>query len=300
MYRFFLFVLVSFALNGTEIIPHKENLPISQSCRLAIGCVFQQEGPWLKEWIEFHLLIGVEHFYLYNNLSRDNYLEVLEPYIRSGVVELFDYPATEYHATEQVAVYMDAFQRAKTDAIEWLALIDADEYIVSMEDTTIFPLLDEYSEQGGIYLEWECFGTSGVEELQEGELLIEKLTLKFLDQTSTRWGKTIVQMQFGTFPITEHWFAFVDGKKSPTVPLQKARINHYLVRTEKYLREVKLPRLQRCQEIGRANMFTPESLLAFFATTPYTQDNSMERFIDPLKERMQQQTASIADAPASL
>jgi hypothetical protein len=57
---------------------------------LAICAIFQDEAPYLKEWIEFHRLVGVEHFYLYNHRSRDHYQEVLKPYILSGLVELID------------------------------------------------------------------------------------------------------------------------------------------------------------------------------------------------------------------
>jgi len=34
--------------------------------------------------------VGVEHFYLYNHLSKDEYAEVLEPYIKEGIVELYN------------------------------------------------------------------------------------------------------------------------------------------------------------------------------------------------------------------
>ncbi len=56
--------------------------------RLSIGTIFKDEAKWMKEWIEYHLLIGVEHFFLYNNDSTDNYAEVLDPYIKKGIVEL--------------------------------------------------------------------------------------------------------------------------------------------------------------------------------------------------------------------
>ena len=34
---------------------------------ICICGIFRNEGKYLDEWIKFHLLIGVEHFYLYNN-----------------------------------------------------------------------------------------------------------------------------------------------------------------------------------------------------------------------------------------
>ena len=59
---------------------------------LSIGAIFQNEAPYLKEWIEFHKLVGVEHFYLFNNCSTDDYLAILQPYIESGEVDLFQWP----------------------------------------------------------------------------------------------------------------------------------------------------------------------------------------------------------------
>ena len=59
--------------------PSNHSQPLSWD--LAIATMFQDEARWLKEWLEYHLLVGVQHFYLYNNLSSDNYQDVLQPYI---------------------------------------------------------------------------------------------------------------------------------------------------------------------------------------------------------------------------
>ena len=48
---------------------------------LAIVAIFKDEGKYLKEWLDYHLLAGVDHFYLYNNDSSDDYAEVLAPYV---------------------------------------------------------------------------------------------------------------------------------------------------------------------------------------------------------------------------
>ena len=39
---------------------------------LAICAIFRDEAPFLDEWIAFHRLMGVEHFFLYDNGSVDN------------------------------------------------------------------------------------------------------------------------------------------------------------------------------------------------------------------------------------
>jgi hypothetical protein len=56
---------------------------------LSIGAVFRDEDDFLAEWIEFHLCLGVEHFFLYNHFSAtDQHEEILRPYIVAGLVTL--------------------------------------------------------------------------------------------------------------------------------------------------------------------------------------------------------------------
>src|SRR5579883_479648 len=61
---------------------------------LSIVAIFRNEKPYLREWIEYHRLVGVDHFYLYNNKSSDGSLEVLSPFIARGIVTLIDWPDT--------------------------------------------------------------------------------------------------------------------------------------------------------------------------------------------------------------
>ena len=60
--------------------------------QLSICAFFKNEARYLKEWIEYHRLIGVDHFYLYNNGSTDDFKRVLNPYVRKGVVTLVNWP----------------------------------------------------------------------------------------------------------------------------------------------------------------------------------------------------------------
>ena len=53
---------------------------------LSVCAIYKNEARYLAEWLEFHLLAGVEHFFLYDNNSTDDHREVLAPYLRAGVV----------------------------------------------------------------------------------------------------------------------------------------------------------------------------------------------------------------------
>ena len=61
---------------------------------LSICAIYRNEGEYLREWIEFHRLVGVERCYLYDNLSTDSHREVLAPYVEQGIVAASGWPHT--------------------------------------------------------------------------------------------------------------------------------------------------------------------------------------------------------------
>jgi hypothetical protein len=111
-----------------------------QALDVGIAAVFNDEAPYLKEWIDYHRLIGVKHFYLYNHSSTDDYQNVLKPYIDEELVDLIelnpeynngsyqllsphDYAASiGFVRNIQPSICQDAIRRAKMD-LEWLAII---------------------------------------------------------------------------------------------------------------------------------------------------------------------------------
>ena len=44
----------------------------------SISSTMKNEGQYLEEWIEFHRLVGCEHFILYDNDSTDDTVEILQ------------------------------------------------------------------------------------------------------------------------------------------------------------------------------------------------------------------------------
>lgn len=55
----------------------------------------KNEKPYLKEWLEYHLLQGVEHFYLCDNGSTDGTDAYLEPYVAKGVITYIPLPGVD-------------------------------------------------------------------------------------------------------------------------------------------------------------------------------------------------------------
>ena len=303
-YRFVLHLICllsipSIFLSATQpIIPCKDNTYEHRKAKVAICMMFQNEAPYLKEWLEYHKLIGVEHFYLYDNASNDGYWEVLKPYVKSGLVELFyvKRPTNDVkkHTVLQRACYKHAFDRAK-DSNKWIATIDSDEFICMPGHDDIREFLKHYKKTGGLAVNWVMYGSSWIEDLLPGDLQIEHLIYRAKDHHSEHFMfKSISQVKHTRYLGIHHTHCkkgkkLVFANKEPVSkrpsfsapPIGLIRINHYWWRTEKYFREVKQPR--------RANWhsrYSPEEVERKRAVYNAVPDISMARFVEKVKKRV--------------
>lgn len=268
---------------------------------LSICALFQDEARFMKEWLEYHRLVGVEHFWLYNNGSIDNYRDILNPYIEKGIIDLIDWPTAiaenehfNFVLNIQPMIYNDGLERSR-GVSKWLAIIDLDEFIVPVQCDSVAELLErDYPLVSGLCVNWQSFGTSYVQEIFPNELMIEKLIMKM--PTYYYWHniyKTIVQplhVKSADGPhacnyLRDHFSVHPDFSPSylEKIVIDKIRINHYWTRDEKNFWQIKVPRYQKWGPtsntngmgvVGHAQMMNEE------------QDLIIQRFVGRLKEYM--------------
>ena len=259
---------------------------------MAVGAIFKDEAPYLKEWIEYHKLLGAEHFFLYNNESSDHYLEILNPYIAKGTVELFDWNEPDFQFSGQKKAYWDCIQKAR-GRVKWLAILDVDEYIVPKLEDSITALLSNYDrpEVGGLCINWQMFGTNNVAKIEKNELLIERLTLKAVENYPENLHvKSIVRPERVVEPPHVHYFEYqpgcyhVDtngeqlppGSRTTTVVVDKAQINHYWTKDEHFFFNKKVPRRQLWGDSMVTIMYRLDALNQI-------PDYTIQRFVPRLK-----------------
>lgn len=228
----------------------------SYEMNLALVSIFRDEADYLREWIEYHHMLGVERFYLYNNLSEDHYEEVLAPYVNSGLVELVDWPYEANGESEfnqmQLNVYNDAIDKTRGVA-KWLAIMDTDEFIVPVKAKSIVEFLKPFEKRkdiGGLCGVWFFFGTSGVDKVSSDQLLIELLTLNggiaSNGDLSAIWNtgayKSIVRPDRVVACVSPHYCTYKKGYGHKMAAWELVQINHYWTRDEDFLHRVKVPR----------------------------------------------------------
>jgi hypothetical protein len=232
---------------------------------LVICAVFQDETFYLKQWIEFHKQMGVDHFYLYNNSSSDDYLDILKPYMEQGLVDLIEWNVVthnqkEYLALLQIPAYNHALNIVKNTA-HWAAFIDLDEFLCPVRHDSMVALLEEYQECAGLAINWQTFGTSDIDRLQKDQLIVEN----FLWKAPYWWEinkyiKIIVQPSFvHSFSNNPHYCLFnpgfyaVNSNKAPLydlcevqpIVIDTVRIHHYWFGDRNWFISNKLPRRKK-------------------------------------------------------
>lgn len=147
--------------------------------KVALCSMFRDEARFLKEFIEYHLMLGVEHFYLLNHRSQDNYADVLQPYINKGLVTLYHEQREEEGkawGNLQAGFYNRVIQETAPHT-EWLIITDSDSYVVPRLHNSIPALLDSYPDAGQVSLGILPFGTAGKDGIGPHKLMTEHMTL---------------------------------------------------------------------------------------------------------------------------
>lgn len=286
--RSFLIPLFCFFLSFSAVEAKK-----NKKYQLSATAIFCNEARFLPEWIEYYQLVGVEHFYLYNNLSTDHYLESLTPYIEKGIVDLIDWPQVATHWGEwndiQILAHRDAIKRAKKNS-KWLAIIDIDEFIVPVKEGSLLGVLKKYENKGlgGICAMWAFFGTSHVEKIPENKIMIETLILSSGPASNGdvhqvwRQGsyKSIIRPEYISDLPSPHYAHYEKGRHHEMAPFDELRINHYWTRDNDFFVNTKIPRRMAW---GQDN----DSIHVWAAGMNGSPDNNpIIRFVEKLREKM--------------
>ncbi len=210
---------------------------------LSVCAIYRDEAEYLAEWLEFHRLVGVDRFYLYNNFSDDAHMEVLGDYVDDGLVVLHDWPV---QTAPQTGAYAHCLESHGAES-RWIAFIDIDEFLFSPSGESVSDMLVSYERYPGVAVNQALFGPSG-HRVKPSGLVIESY-LQRQNLGNIKFIKSIVDPIRTSHPIGVHHFAYESGlavdengyplrdAKTWSVSASKLRINHYRTKSEAELRQ---------------------------------------------------------------
>lgn len=127
-----------------------------------VCCIAKLEGPYILEWVTYHLKLGFSKIYIYDN---NNDKTRLRSYFNnrdhvsqkiSDKVILIHFPGK----VKQMEAYNN-FIIHHSNKHKWVAIIDCDEFVVLKNWEPITEFLIKYCQYGSLLLNWRIFGDSG-------------------------------------------------------------------------------------------------------------------------------------------
>ncbi len=94
--------------------------------KLSVGCLFKNESHCMKEWLDHYLNRGVEHFYMINDQSTDDFMTILKDY---DCITLFNADQS-YYLGRQKNMY-NQYILPHIKETKWLLMVDMDEFVWS-------------------------------------------------------------------------------------------------------------------------------------------------------------------------
>lgn len=246
---------------------------------LAVVAVIKDEAHYLKAWLDYHLAAGVDHFYLYDNGSTDETRALLEPYIKTRLVDYFSVPG----AIVQMPAYNDAVHRFRF-ACRYMAFIDCDEFIFPKSNRSITEVVDEIfannPKAAGLGINWQVFGSNGQETADYSKGVLERFTRRaesnwFEPMTKDTLPvgnihvKTIANPRLIRFIVNPHYAYYFDGVFAVNSNGERVRtwgnepvlsdkivVNHYYTKS----REEFIDKMKRGREGVDSQEFDPATV----------------------------------------
>jgi len=199
---------------------------------LTVMMIFKNEEMIIKECVEHYLWQGVEHFYLIDNGSDDNYLEQIKTFIDDGYITIYNKPQKH----QQVKHYNDVFNEIKKDT-EWLIVCDADEYFYGLH-SNLKNYISSIDSKGVscVLSNWNMFGSSGLDKQPES------IRKSFIYKTNklSKFTKYITKTSVvGLLHVHE---MHPKSKCKIIIDNENIRLNHYQIMSKEYFEKIKMKR----------------------------------------------------------
>jgi hypothetical protein len=145
--------------------------------KLVILAIFKNEAVAMKEWLQHYIIQGVEHFYIINNGSTDDW----ETKVKGFPITI--YTNNDKHKQEE---HYNYFMKEIKKTSEWVMVVDLDEFMYARQQYNTIPqYLDTLNKNiGQVSVLWRIFGSNG--HIKQPDSIINGFTKRF-DYNNTNY-----------------------------------------------------------------------------------------------------------------
>ena len=147
---------------------------------VVLVAILKGEEQFVEEWVIYHKLLGIDHFYLYDNDPLLPLAAVLRAHL--NYVTIIPWIHNEKISNRQSLAYMHFLDTFGTQT-KWAGFIDGDEFIVIKKHPTIQKFLESHELVDSVGLNDFAFGNNGFYDVPK-KLIIEALTKRSLEPSA--------------------------------------------------------------------------------------------------------------------
>ena len=145
---------------------------------LSICAIVRHEAPYFLEWAAFHLLQGVDHFFIYHNRHGNDDKETMDVIAADAEKNKDISYIPWFGEKQQCRAYQHCLDTEEQNS-EWIAFIDVDEFLWNADPRTTWEdeleVLIGKPDVAAIAVHWYLFGSNNQKEKTDG-LVIERFT----------------------------------------------------------------------------------------------------------------------------
>jgi hypothetical protein len=213
---------------------------------LSVGAMLKNESHGIKEWIEHYLHHGVEHFYLINDNSTDNFMDIIKEYLDKNLITLFNVDEPYYLGRQRNLYNRNILPHLKET--KWLLMVDLDEYVWSQTDLNLQKVLKDFEGYGQVQIHEHIFGSNGYTE--QPKCIVKSFTKRHDHDFSVDRGrlKYFINSSYEFESLNIHHADFVnteyknDASKFIIAFPHYFVINHYNCQSQEFWNKVKCTR----------------------------------------------------------
>uniref|UniRef100_A0A6C0HZ50 Glycosyltransferase 2-like domain-containing protein n=1 Tax=viral metagenome TaxID=1070528 RepID=A0A6C0HZ50_9ZZZZ len=207
----------------------------------SICAVFKNESHILEEWLLHYIYRGIDHFYIVNDNSTDDFISIINRY--SKYITLFNNDIETREVGRQIMVYNKYFYPILNQS-KWFAILDLDEFLYSPNNIDLKHFIEKYDDFSQIRINWLHFGSND-HYYQPNSVVEGFLKRAIIDDTKPYFSyKSVFKgNSLTSFNIHSH---SIKGNeiylKYDEINIPDLIINHYSIQSQDFFLRIKSTR----------------------------------------------------------
>jgi hypothetical protein len=135
--------------------------------------VIKNEHEYLDEWIKYHLDLGIDHIFIFEDIDSDSHKEICDKYGDKVSLNCIDTVLDEQN--KKIVIELKLSKRKNPQEIyfpkaltwiqknynyNWCFVIDCDEFI-TLQNNTLENIFELYKNYDAFVLQWKIYGANG-------------------------------------------------------------------------------------------------------------------------------------------